>query len=135
MKNKLSDKMESGRVRRGPYGSNSSYGLCGMFHVTAPGGATLFIMSGDGEDTGWEHVSVSKKRHPPNWEEMCWVKNQFWNDDECVVQYHPPKASYVNNMATCLHLWRPKLIMVPQPPDILVGIKSLGELDKEKAAT
>ena len=135
MKNKLSDKMESGRVRGGPYGSNSSYGLNGMFHVIGPCSTALFIMSGDGEDTGWEHVSVSRKLHPPNWQEMCWVKAQFWDDTECVVQYHPPKASYVNNMATCLHLWRPKLIMVPQPPDILVGIKSLGELDKEKAAT
>ena len=55
---------------------------------------------------GWEHVSVSMKNRCPTWEEMCLVKNIFWNPDECVVQYHPPEKEYVNCYPHCLHLWK-----------------------------
>lgn len=55
---------------------------------------------------GWEHVSVSYSNRCPTWEEMCRVKDIFWYDNECVVQFHPPKSEYVNNHPCCLHLWR-----------------------------
>ncbi len=55
---------------------------------------------------GWEHVSVSYPNRCPTWEEMCRVKNIFWNENECVIEYHPPKSDYVNNHPYCLHLWR-----------------------------
>lgn len=57
---------------------------------------------------GWEHVSVSpyKRRITPSWDDMCRIKDAFWKDDEAVIQIHPPKADYVNNMPNCLHLWR-----------------------------
>ena len=56
---------------------------------------------------GWEHVSVSRKDRCPTWDEMCQIKDLFWDDSDCVVQFHPPKAEYVNNHPNCLHLWRP----------------------------
>lgn len=55
---------------------------------------------------GWKHVSVSYSNRCPTWEEMCRVKDIFWYDNECVVQFHPPKSEYVNNHPYCLHLWR-----------------------------
>lgn len=61
----------------------------------------VFSWGGD-----WEHVSVSFPNRCLTWEEMCRVKDMFWNEDECVVQYHPPKSEYVNNHPYCLHLWR-----------------------------
>lgn len=74
---------------------------------------------------GWEHVSVSpfKKSHTPTWEEMCSLKDTFFHDDEVVVQYHPAKSEYVNNMPNCLHLWRPLDEQMPTPPSIMVGVK------------
>lgn len=54
----------------------------------------------------WEHVSVSSKFGCPTWEEMCWVKDQFWEPEECVIQFHPPHSQYVNVHNHCLHLWR-----------------------------
>jgi len=74
---------------------------------------------------GWEHVSVSpfKKSHTPTWEEMCSLKDMFFHDDEVVVQYHPAKSEYVNNMPNCLHLWRPLDEQMPMPPSIMVGVK------------
>ena len=34
-------------------------------------------------------------------------KALFWDEDDCVIQYHPPRSEYVNNHQNCLHLWRP----------------------------
>lgn len=74
---------------------------------------------------GWEHVSISpfNKRVMPDWDDMCRLKDMFFNDDETVVQYHPAKSEYVNNVPNCLHLWRPLNEVMPTPPAIMVGIK------------
>ena len=74
---------------------------------------------------GWEHVSVApyNRRITPSWDDMCAVKDMFFRDDEIVVQYHPAKSEYVNNMPNCLHLWRPINAEMPMPPAIMVGIK------------
>lgn len=65
---------------------------------------------------GWEHVSVSLPQRCPTWDEMCFVKNLFWDEDETVVQFHPPKRDYVNTAETCLHLWRFAAGVFPMPP-------------------
>lgn len=44
---------------------------------------------------GWEHVSVSLPRRCPTWDEMCLIKDIFWDEEECVVQFHPPRSQYV----------------------------------------
>lgn len=71
---------------------------------------------------GWEHVSVSLPTRCPTWDEMCWIKRLFWDDEECVVQFHPPKSQYVNNHPFCLHLWRPTETTIPTPPTEFVGV-------------
>lgn len=78
---------------------------------------------------GWEHVSVSvapkndKPSRCPTWGEMCWVKDQFWNDDETVVQFHPMKSEYVNCHPFVLHLWKQTNSIFQLPPSIMVGPK------------
>lgn len=78
---------------------------------------------------GWDHVSVTippVTRGPercPTWEEMCYVKSFFWDDEEECMQLHPPKSNWVDNHPFCLHLWRPQLCVIPLPPSIMVGIK------------
>jgi hypothetical protein len=59
---------------------------------------------------------------------MCFVKNLFWDPDECVVQFHPPESEYINNHPNVLHLWRNNRIRFPMPPSIMVGVKELGEI-------
>lgn len=61
------------------------------------------ICSVDGD---YEHVSVSHKSKTPSWQEMVAIKNLFFEDEEEVVQFHPPKSEYVNYHENCLHLWR-----------------------------
>jgi len=74
---------------------------------------------------GWEHVSISptRKSYTPSWDDMCRLKEVFFKDDEAVIQIHPPKSEYVNNMPNCLHLWRCTYKDMVLPPAILVGIK------------
>lgn len=81
---------------------------------------------------GWEHVSIApyKRSYTPSWDEMCRLKDMFFHDDEVVVQYHPAKSEYVNNLPNCLHLWRPIDEVMPTPPAIMVGVKS-GQTSKE----
>lgn len=58
-------------------------------------------------EMGWEHVSIELcARRLPTWEEMCFVKDLFWDDEETVIQMHPKKSQYVD-IAEALHLWRP----------------------------
>ena len=82
----------------------------------------LTIIFSDGE--GWEHVSVSTRGRPPNWQEMCFVKDLFWSSEDAVMQLHPARSEYVNNHPHCLHLWRPQGQAIPTPPARLVGILS-----------
>ena len=64
----------------------------------------------------WEHVSVSVKfGFLPRWEEMQWVKEQFWEPEECVVQFHAPQSKHVN-INEVLHLWRVVDVPFPMPP-------------------
>lgn len=87
-------------------------------------------------DLGWEHVSVSarhnKKVRIPTWEEMCQIKDIFWDDEDVVVQYHPKKSEYVSNYPV-LHLWRPTEVGMPTPPAIMVGIPGADRLDPDDA--
>lgn len=75
---------------------------------------------------GWEHVSVSPYQHriTPSWDDMCRIKDIFWNDNEAVIQIHPAKKDYVNNLRNCLHLWRCTYRDMVLPPSILVGIRN-----------
>jgi hypothetical protein len=98
--------LETGRLA----GSNVG-DLHGAFHVYSRGGRSLRIISSGVIEKTWEHVSVSLINRTPTWEEMCFVKNLFWHENEVVVQYHVPmRASF------CLHLWKPVGIELPTPP-------------------
>lgn len=103
--------------------SDASYGNNGYFSFYFRGTKhQVTVIASDG--MGWEHVSVTVGANkPPTWELMCVVKNMFWDDEDCVVQYHPPKSSYINNHPHCLHLWKPIDKEIPIPDSILVGIK------------
>jgi hypothetical protein len=69
----------------------------------------------------WDHVSVTAYGRCPIWEEMCYVKELFFEDTETVMQLHVPKDDYVNYHPYCLHLWRPQWKKIPRPPNSLVG--------------
>lgn len=106
--------------------SDDSYGNNGFFVIPhfRINNYQLRVQASDGE--GWEHVSVSVaevRRHAhrcPTWEEMCWIKDLFWSQEDCVVQYHSPKSEYVNMHPFVLHLWKPVNQEYVTPPKIMV---------------
>lgn len=108
---------EKKRIMEGNLGSNKSDGNNGFFKM-----GPFVMIASDG--MGWEHVSVSLPHRTLTWEEMCMIKDMFWDEEDCVVQYHPPKSDYINNHPYVLHLWRPINQEIPRPPSILVGIKN-----------
>ena len=117
-------RVEEGRVLTGEYGSKPGRHY-GAFRIFGPCGAKLLILADDGKLNGWEHVSVSTPRRPPNWQEMCFVKDLFWDRTEAAMQLHPPEADYINNHPSCLHIFKPLNAAIPIPPSSLVGVKEL----------
>lgn len=112
---------EKFRVLNGLMGSDATYGNNGAFIVTLKHAQTVQVIASSG--MGWEHVSVSRKDRCPTWDEMCQIKNIFWDEEDCCIQFHPAKSEYVNNHPYCLHIWRPLDAIIPIPDSILVGLK------------
>lgn len=125
MRNHPIVKAERYRIRTGFMASNTNNGIDGVFKIPY-GSQVLVVIATDGvnndpDSRGWDHVSVSLSDRCPTWQEMCFVKELFFRDDECVMQLHPPKKDWVNDHPYCLHLWRPLNQDIPRPPSILVG--------------
>jgi hypothetical protein len=97
----------------------------GAFYIPT-GGVNFIIVADDGtSEFGWEHVSMrakaGKNERCPSWKEMCWLKDLFWEPEETVLQFHPPKSEHVNCHPYVLHLFRQVGVDAPRPPAILVG--------------
>ena len=114
-------------------GSTDADGMNGAFSIPLNGFghkliANCIVSDGfDGEErprVPWEHVSAHilefGRTRMPTWSEMCAIKDTFWNEDELVVQYHPPKSEYVNCHPHVLHLWKPTDQTIPTPPKLCV---------------
>lgn len=99
----------------------SQDGGCGFVQFGKVRASVIWSFGG-----GWEHVSMAPYRHSyvPSWDDMCRLKDMFFYDTEWVVQFHPPASEYVNNVANCLHLWRPTAEALPTPPSWMVGLKN-----------
>jgi len=111
------------RVRKGEWGTVDDDGNNGVFHIPNPPHLMPPFRCIASDGLGWEHVSVSLPSRTPTWSEMEFVCRVFWDDDDAVVQYHPPRADWVNMAPTCLHLWRPVGVELVRPPTYLVGFK------------
>jgi hypothetical protein len=98
--------------------SDESYGNNGVFFIMIKK-STLKVVCSDGG--GWDHVSVSNAGGlTPTWDQMCEIKDLFWGDEDCVVQFHPPKSDYVNIKGNCLHLWKHQTSEFNRPPSLFV---------------
>lgn len=99
----------------------------GMFSLPIPvrPGSQGFLQVIASNDGGWEHLSVhtlivgpdgSEKTFDPIWPHMHEVKLLFWDNEDVVVQFHPPQDLYLQYPATTLHLWRQIGTTFPVPP-------------------
>lgn len=108
---------EQFRVIQGLLASTEIDGNNGAFMIHS-----MAVIASD--QMGWEHVSVSLPHRCPTWDEMCLIKDIFWNAEDFVIQIHPAKSDYVNNHPYCLHLWRKAGTndFCDKPPSYMVGI-------------
>ncbi len=110
MKPEPNTELDKYRMVHPTMGASPKGASYGAFRILMSNCVLSVISSGEEkecpENKGWEHVSVSIGSRTPTWEEMVFVKNLFWQDDETVVQFHPKKSEYVNTHKYCLHLWR-----------------------------
>ena len=128
MRRNPTKRIEKYRIVTGPMASDKSYGANGAFFIPYKD-IGLRIVASDGygwEDSDlpghpWEHVSVSLENRCPKWDEMDYVKNIFWRDDETVMQFHVPRDQHINHHDFCLHLWKPIGVDIPLPPSVTVG--------------
>lgn len=122
MKNPLPQEVEKCRILTGVFRTTPKDGANGLF-VFRLGRKTYNVVVSDGG--GWEHVSVSVfgTDASPAWDEMCAFKDLFWESEECVVQFHPPRSEYVNFHKHTLHLWKPVGKTIETPPTWMVGPK------------
>lgn len=121
------------RMVDGPLASDATYGNNGAFVIPSPiSGRLLVMIASDG--LGWEHVSVravrDRQNRTPVWDEMAFAKGVFWDEEDTVVQFHPPRSEYVNNHANVLHLWRSTEAPIRTPDMILVGFKEMGVISR-----
>jgi len=125
---KMKKAPENNRVKRNsPLATDSSYGNNGVFIIPhyKIKEYSFFVIISDG--MGWEHVSVTLISFHRNvercctWEEMCFIKDQFFYEDEVAMQLHPAKKDYVSTHPYCLHLWRPTNQVIPCPDPTMVG--------------
>jgi hypothetical protein len=112
------NELDKWRMRTGGYASSPGDDF-GAFLIPGPCGAEHKVIAGPGDpESGieWEHVSVSTRNRCPNWQEMCFIKNLFFDAEETVMQLHPPQSRWINIHPNCLHLWRPLKATIPLPP-------------------
>lgn len=59
------------------------------------------------EDDGnpWIHLSVSRRKSLPTWDELVKVKELFLGEEICAVQVIPPRSEYVNHHPYCLNIF------------------------------
>lgn len=116
-------------------GSRCEDGNNGAFLFKGPiTGRDILAIASDGE--GWEHVSVSvrqgRKARTPTWEEMSFVKELFWGEEEVVMQLHPPRSEWISNHDNVLHLWKPICQSIPRPESFIVGVKGISQSEIER---
>ncbi len=122
------------RVMNGPF-ANSDKLNGAFFRIPVKGVlGTQWLNVIASNEGGWEHVSVTKtvKGHAvtPSWEDMCAVKDEFWEQEDEVFQIHPKRSEYVNLHTNCLHLWRNTNEHLPTPNSDMFLFRSEKEEDK-----
>ena len=118
---KNNEAVERLRVTTGRFETSAKDGNNGVFCLKSVKGLGMTLIVSDGG--GWDHVSVEIRspnihviQRLPTWDEMCFVKNLFWDEEETVLQFHPDVSRYVNVHPYVLHLWKRQGVEYELPP-------------------
>lgn len=69
--------------------------------------ALMVVVSGCVERDGrrWVHVSYSRPRRLPSYDDLVLVKERFIGPDRQAISVHPRRDEHVSLHPHCLHLW------------------------------
>lgn len=69
-------------------------------------GLTVIISLGiEADSNPWIHLSVSRCKSLPTWDELVKIKELFLGAELCAVQVIPPRSEYVNHHKYCLNIF------------------------------
>jgi len=80
------------------------YGLK-MFKHQINGLGVCFSVSVHEDGKRWIHVSASKKRQIPTYDELCFVKKEFIGENRKAIQIFAKLDEHINIHPNCFHLW------------------------------
>jgi hypothetical protein len=103
---------ESYRIRYGRLGSDESFEANGYFLVPYKDEYLLCLISDAG---GWDHVNISLPHRTPNWNEIEFVRDTFFDAKDVVVIYSPPRLKPFLSNPNHIHLWRKQGQSFPIP--------------------
>lgn len=115
--------LEKFRVVNGPMASTPEAGNNGMFLIPHQKYAKDRFQVTCSDGMGWEVVSFTyyKKNKTPTWDDSCYIKDLFWEEEEAVMQLHRPASLRVSERKFVIALMRPIEVEIPQPPVITLG--------------
>lgn len=77
----------------------------GAAYKRVDGLAVITSASRERDGKRWLHVSLSRAKRVPSYEDLAHVKRVFVGEDRFAVQVFAPRAQHVNLHPNCLHLW------------------------------
>lgn len=103
------------------------------FKFTINGKEKVRVAAVCNKDEGWEHVLYGHDEieRLPEWPEMVELKEMFWENNDIVIQVHPRRQDYVNDVPNVLHLWK----KTGYTPDLTLIYRITGELLSERDRT
>lgn len=79
--------------------------LDGAAFKCSDGLGVILSIAVEEDDKLWLHVSCSRARQLPSYEDLRRVKGLFIGRDRTALQVLPPEAKHINIHPFCLHLW------------------------------
>jgi len=68
-------------------------------------GRFVIVTVGHHDGQWWLHVSVSRKKYMPSYEDLADAKQTFIGDAHQAIQIFPKRERHINIHEYCLHLW------------------------------
>lgn len=76
-----------------------------MAFKSRDGLAVIVSLAFEIDNNPWIHLSVSRKKSLPSWNDLVKVKELFLGEELCAVQVIPPRSEYINHHEYCLNIF------------------------------
>lgn len=68
----------------------------------------------------WEVISILSDNGYADWDTVCSIKNEYFGEDETIIQLHMPKNVEKELNPNAIYLWKPLKKEIPLPPKKMV---------------